>query len=321
MLPVILQGLECLISLYLIGFIGFMLDRRGWCAPETKVFLPRLVTLVALPPYLFVNVLNTFTREEFTRLISGVLAPLISILLNFALGLLLVRLFKVDRARRGLVTTGCASANTIFMGLPVNVALFGEAALPYVLIYFFANSFFFWTLGQHALSRDGDRPFTEAGWAGSLRQIFSPPLLGFGLGILVLMTGLNPPGIILDTAALLGSLTTPLALLFIGLSLGSVAGAALKPDRDLALVLVGRFVLSPLTIILLTRFFEMAPLMVKVFLIQSSLPPPTSLALLAGYYRTDLAFGSRVVFVGTVLSMLTVPLFLVIISLIYSSGG
>ena len=315
MLSAIIQGLECVLSLYFIGLVGFLLDRRGWCAPETKVFLPRLVTLVALPPYLFVNVLSTFTHEEFTRLIPGVLAPLISILLNFALGHLLVRLFRVDRTRRGLVTTGCASANTIFIGLPVNVALFGEAALPYVLLYFFANSLFFWTLGQHALSRDGD----ETRWSIGLRQIFSPPLLGFGLGILVLLADLAPPKVILDSAALLGSLTTPLALLFIGLSLGSVSGSAFKPDRDLSLVLLGRFILSPLTIILLTRFFEMTPLMVKVFLIQSSLPPPTSLALLAGYYRTDPAFASRVVFVGTVLSMLIIPLFLVLISLGFAS--
>ncbi|MDR2725692.1 MAG: AEC family transporter [Candidatus Adiutrix sp.] len=311
MLSAILQGLECVLSLYFIGLVGFILDRRGWCAPETKIFLPRLVTLVALPPYLFVNVLTTFTREEFTRLISGVLAPLISIMLNFALGLVLVRLFNVSRTRRGLVTTGCASANTIFIGLPVNVALFGEAALPYVLLYFFANSLFFWTLGQHAMSRDGD----ETKWSLSLGQIFSPPLLGFGLGIIVLLAGLHPPKVVLDSAALLGSLTTPLALLFIGLSLRSVSGSAFKPDRDLSLVLLGRFVLSPLTIILLTLFFEMTPLMVKVFIIQSSLPPPTSLALLAGYYRTDPAFASRVVFVGTVLSMLVIPLFLVFISL------
>jgi predicted permease len=315
MLSAILHGLECVLSLYFIGLVGFILDRRGWCAPETKVFLPRLVTLVALPPYLFVNVLTTFNREEFTRLIPGVLAPLISILFNFALGLILVRLFKVGRSRRGLVTTGCASANTIFMGLPVNVALFGEAALPYVLLYFFANSFFFWTLGQYALSRDGDRPPEKASLSRSLGQLFSPPLLGFGLGITVLMSGLAPPKIILDSAALLGSLTTPLALLFIGLSLGSASGPAPKPDRDLAPVLLGRFILSPLTIILLTHFFDMTPLMIKVFLIQSSLPPPTSLALLAGYYRADPAFASRVVFIGTILSMLTIPLMLVLISL------
>ncbi|MDR2935145.1 MAG: AEC family transporter [Candidatus Adiutrix sp.] len=315
MLSAIIQGLECLISLYFIGLVGFILDRRGWCAPETKNFLPRLVTLVALPPYLFVNVLNTFTREEFTRLIPGVLAPLASILLSFTLSLLLVRLFKISRPRRGLITTGCAASNTIFMGLPINVALFGEAALPYVLLYFFANSFFFWTLGQYALSRDGDRPRATTDWPGRLSRIFSPPLIGFGLGIIVLLSGHNPPKTILNSAALLGSLTTPLALLFIGLSLGRLDAATLKPDRDLALVLLGRFILCPLTMILQACFFEMTPLMFKVFLVQSSLPPPTSLALLAGYYRADLAFGSRVVAVGTVMSMLVIPLVLAFINL------
>jgi predicted permease len=317
LLSAIIHGLECLISLYFIGLVGFILDRRGWCAPETKIFLPRLVTLVTLPPYLFVNILHTFTREEFTRLISGVLAPMASILLCFILSLLLARLFKISRPRRGLVTTAGAFSNTIFMGLPINVALFGEAALPYVLLYFFANSFFFWTIGQYALSRDCDRPGDISDWPGRLRQIFSPPLLGFVLGIIVLLTGLTPPRIILDSAALLGSLTAPLALLFIGLSLGSINSLTLKPDRDLILALCGRFILSPLTMILLMYFFEMTPLMFKVFLIQSSLPPPTSLALLAGYYRADPAFGSRVVVVGTVLSMLLIPLFLAFISLIF----
>ena len=313
MLSVILHGLECVLALYIIVLVGFILDRRGWCAPETKVFLPRLVTLVALPPYLFVSVLATFNREEFTRLIPGVLAPLISILLNFALGLILVRMLKVDRSRRGLVTAGFASSNTIFMGLPINVALFGEAALPYVLLYFFANSSFFWTLGQYALSRDGEKE--RYGWSSGIRQAFSPPLLGFGLAIAVLLLGLRPPKIILDSAALLGSLTAPLALLFIGLSLGSLP--KLKPDRDLALVLMGRFVFSPLTIVVLALFFELTPLMFKVFLVQASLPPPTSLALLAGYYRSDPAFGSRTVFYGTILSVVTIPLLMALISLAY----
>jgi len=316
MLSAIIQGLECLISLYFIGLVGFILDRRGWCAPETKTFLPKLVTLVALPPYLFVNVLNTFTREEFTRLIHGVLAPLASILLCFTLSLLMVRLFGISRPRRGLVSTGCAASNTIFMGLPINVALFGQAALPYVLLYFFANSFFFWTLGQYALGRDGDQPREAAGRPGRLGQIFSPPLLGFGLGILVLLSGRTPPKIILDSAALLGSLTTPLALLFIGLSLGRLDSQTLKPDRDLALALLGRFILSPLTMILQACFFEMTPLMFKVFLIQSSLPPPTSLALLAGYYRSDPAFASRVVAVGTLMSIVIIPLALAFLALV-----
>ncbi|MCL2029367.1 MAG: AEC family transporter [Deltaproteobacteria bacterium] len=311
MLSVILHGLECVLGLYFIVLVGFILDRRGWCYPETKIFLPRLVTLVALPPYLFVNVLATFDREEFTRLIPGVLAPLISILFNFALGLLLTRLLKVDRSRRGLVTAGFASSNTIFLGLPINLALFGEAALPYVLLYFFANSSFFWTLGQYSISRDGS--LASRGWSKGIKQAFSPPLLGFALAIAVLLMGLKPPKLILDSATLLGSLTVPLALLFIGLSLGNLP--KFKPDRDLALVLAGRFVLSPLTIILLSRFLELTPLMIKVFLVQSSLPPPTSLALLAGYYRSDPAFASRTVFHGTLLSLITIPLLVSLISL------
>jgi len=317
MVAVIQQAVECVLSLFLIGLVGYVLDKKGWFCPETKAMLPRLVTLVTLPLYLFGNILGTFSHDELLQLVYGVIVPAASILLTFGLALLTARLIRVRRGRWGLFCTSFATSNTIFIGLPVNVALFGEGALPYVLLYFFANTTFFWTAGNYCLSLDGPRTPEKVWSRATLKRVLSPPLIGFMLGVLAVLLEVRPPGFIMSAAGYLGGMTTPLAIIFIGLTLASVPLKALRPDRDVVMLLIGRFVVSPLTIIGLMQFFSLPPLMAKVFIIQSSLPVVSSAALLAGYHRSDVGYASVVVSLSTLLSLVTIPLYMVVITLLF----
>lgn len=310
------QAVECVLSLFLIGLVGYVLDKRGWFSPETKAFLPRLVTRITLPATLFVNIVNTFSHDQFLELIYGTAVPLVSIFLTFGLAVLLGRLLRVRPGRKWLFSVGFCTSNTIFIGLPVNVALFGQEALPYVLLYFFANTTFFWTVGNYCLSLDGDRGPEKIWSLATLRRLFSPPLLGFLLGVAVVMTEAPVPGFIFRAAAYVGELTMPLAIIFTGITLAGVNLRALRPDRDVGGILAGRFVISPLVIIALVSLVDLPPLMAKVFIIQSSLPVIASAVLLAGYYRSDTQYASVVVSLSTVLLMVTIPLYMVIISLL-----
>ncbi|MDR1043570.1 MAG: AEC family transporter [Candidatus Adiutrix sp.] len=317
MTAVIQQAVECVLSLFLIGLVGYVLAKRGWFSPETKAMLPRLVTIVSLPPYLFVNVIRTFSRDELIHLIYGTVVPAISIGLTFGLALTLAKLMKVRPGRKYLFSVSFATSNTIFIGLPVNVTLFGEAALPYVLLYFFANTTFFWTIGNYCLSLDGGRRAPERIFSlATAKRVFSPPLMGFFLGLALILSQTRVPGFIMDAAGYVGSLTTPLAIIFIGITLAGVSLKTLKPDRDVAVLLLGRFVISPLVIIGLIRLIEIPPLMAKVFIIQSSLPVISSAVLLSAYHRSDAHYASAVVSLSTLMSLLTIPLYMVLISAI-----
>ena len=46
------------------------------------------------------------------------------------------------------------NANTIFIGLPLNIALFGNQALPYFLVYYITNTVSTWTLGVYLMTSD-----------------------------------------------------------------------------------------------------------------------------------------------------------------------
>ncbi|UQZ90287.1 malate transporter [Deltaproteobacteria bacterium Smac51] len=316
MFAVIQQAVECVLSLFLIGLVGYVLDKRGWFGEDTKIMLPRLVTLITLPPYLFSNVVGTFNHDDLIHLVYGAAVPAASITLTFLAGSLMSKFMKKPEGRSGLFRTGIVASNTIFIGIPINIALFGEEALPYVLLYFFANTTFFWTIGNYLLSLDGGNTVKEGVFSrASLKRIFSPPLMGFAVGLLFIMLGLRVPDFIMDAAGYIGGLTTPLAIIFIGITLAGVNFRQIRLDRDVLMLIFGRFIISPATIILLMRFVELPPLMAKVFIIQASLPVVSSAVLMAGYYRSDKEYASVVVSLTTLMSLITIPLAMVVISL------
>lgn len=316
MYAVVQQAVECVLSLFLIGLVGYVLTRRGWFTAETKALLPRLVTVVTLPPYLFASIMTTFDRAQLASLVYGLIVPMISVVVVFLLSLVLAGLLGVRRGRRGIFCAGLATSNTIFIGLPVNVALFGPEALPYVLLYFFANSTFFWTVGNYWLSIDGggDRPPEKLLSRATAKRVFSPPLLGFASGIALVLLDWRPPDFFMDAAGYVGGLTTPLAIIFIGITLASIGFKDLKPDRDVAALLIGRFTISPLVIYGLIHLFPLPPLMAKVFIIQASLPIISSVALLAGYYQNDIRYASVVVSLSTLFMLVSVPVYMVLLS-------
>ena len=119
--------------------------------------------------------------------------------------------------RRGLFISMFFNSNTIFVGLPINQALFGDASIPYVLIYYMCNTTFFWTLGTYLIQRDGEGE-AQFDLKTSLEKVFSPPLMGFLLGLVLVMLHIKFPAFLASDLQYLGNLTTPLSMIFIGLS-------------------------------------------------------------------------------------------------------
>lgn len=323
---VVLQAFEAVLNLLLVVGVGYALAARGWFSPESRRLLPRLVTNVALPPFLMCTILRSFGREDLAHMLRGALLPLVAMVLMYALAWVAGRAARVDRRHFGLFCACVSNPNTIFIGIPVNMALFGEEAVAYVLLYYFASAAFFWTVGNYAISRDeraGDaapRREEAASPAGSRltgrrKNIVSAPMLGFLAGFLLALLDVEPPRVILDAARQVGGLTTPLALIFIGVTLHGMELRRLRLTRDMLLALAGRMVASPLLMWALLPLFGLPELAGRVFVMQASLPVLMQVAILSGYYNTDPEFGSLMVSLSTLACAVTIPVWMVLLSL------
>lgn len=318
---VLLQAFAGIFSLFLVVGVGYALAAFGWFSPAARNLLPRLVTAVALPPFLMCTILRSFGSEDLAHMLAGVFLPLLAMALMYALAWIVGRAVGVNRRHFGLFCACVSNPNTIFIGIPVNMALFGPEAVPYVLLYYFASTTFFWTVGNCVISRDERAPGISAsqevsGREGKGRKLLAfAPVSGFFAGIFLSLFHLELPRFLLNAATQLGDLTTPLALIYIGVTLHEMDLRHLRLTRDIKLALLGRMLASPLLVWALLPFFGLPELMGKVFVMQASLPVLMQVAILSGYYNTDPEFGSLMVSLSTVASAVTIPIYMALLSL------
>ena len=69
----------------------------------------------------------------------------------------------------------------------------------------------------------------------SLKKVFSPPLMGFLLGLVMVMLQIKLPAFLASDLQYLGNLTTPLSMIFIGLSVSHVGAEAVGSGKRSAI--------------------------------------------------------------------------------------
>jgi len=225
--------------------VGYVLAKKGWFDEKTPSLIAKLVTQVALPCYMIYTIVGRFTADELLKMLPQLRFPALSMIILLAIAMAVAQLFMVDKKHQGLFVSMFFNSNTIFVGLPINQALFGDKSIPYVLVYYMCNTTFFWTIGTYLIQKDGRKEVT-LDFRGTLKKIFSPPLMGFIIGVILVLLNIKLPAFLLSDFQYLGNLTIPLSMIFIGISVANAGLSRLRFSKDNVLVLLGRFVVAPL---------------------------------------------------------------------------
>ncbi|MDN5317579.1 MAG: malate permease [Thermoanaerobacterium sp.] len=314
---VFLKGIESILPIVFIIILGYILAMKKWLDESTSELFSKIVVKVSLPALMFYTVVENLQKNQLSHMVWGLIAAFLSIFTSYVIAYLSVILFKLDRKKIGLFSAIFVFSNTIFVGLPVNQALFGNKAVPYVLLYYVANTTLFWTMGLYNIRRDVENPQGNFSIYQAFKKIFSPPLLGYLVGILFILIGLKTPQFIIDTAKYIGQLTTPLSMIFIGTSIYLADLKDFKFDSTASFLLIGRSIITPLITMLVLHFFKLNILMEKVFVIQSALPVMTQIAIVAHAYNSDQKYPSIMIAATNLLSLLIVPIYMYIASVVF----
>lgn len=300
-----------LIILVMIG-LGYVLSRLGWFDDQAPKMIARLVTQIALPAYMIDTITSQFSAATLKHTLPDLRFPVVSMLIMFGLSIVAFRLFRINPTHRGLFESMFLNSNTVFVGLPVNRALFGAQSLPFVLVYYMANTTFFWTLGVYLIQRDG-QGHHQMDWKATLGKIFSPPLLGFIIGVILVLTGIKLPTWIMKDFQYIGGLTIPLSMIFIGTAIAGTGLQSMRVDRDSLGILFGRFIVAPLLMCALVLPTHMPLLMKQVFILQAAMPVMTNAPVVAKLYHADSDYAATMVTETTLLSLLVIPILMVIV--------
>ena len=305
-----ISGILVILGMILVGFV---IGEKGWFDDKSRGLIAKLVTQIALPCYMLYTITQRFTAADLLKMLPALRFPALSMVVLLGIATAVARIFAVRQARRGLFISMFFNSNTIFVGLPINQALFGDASISYVLIYYMCNTTFFWTLGTYLIQRDGE---VEARFdlKNSVKKVLSPPLIGFILGLVMVMLQIKLPAFLASDLQYLGNLTTPLSMIFIGLSVSHVGVKQLVLGKDQLLILLGRFLVAPLLMATIVYWFPLPSLMKQVFIIQSAMPVMTNAPVVARLYGADSDYAAVMVTETTLVTMVVIPILMVLMA-------
>ena len=218
---------------------------RGWFDDSFGGNLSKLIMNVAMPVSIFVSVLKYLTLDKLISLSGGLIYTFGACILGYVFAFMAVKIFNVRPGRRGTMINTFVNANTIFIGLPLNIALFGDEALPYFLIYYITNTVSTWTLGVYLMTTDSKSGKSKQVAKFNWKKLFPAPLVGFIVALVFLILRISVPGFATNTLTYIGNIVTPLSLLYIGIVLAKAGLKTIRFDTDTIVTLIGRFILAP----------------------------------------------------------------------------
>lgn len=305
-----ITSIQSIIPIIVIIILGYYLQVRGWFSDSFGPDLSRLIMNIALPASIFVSVMKYLTVDKLISLSEGLVYTFAAFGISYITAFIAVKVFNVRPGRRGTMINTFVNANTIFIGLPLNVALFGNDAISYFLVYYITNTISTWTLGVYLMTADSRSGKSSKAARFDWEKLLPAPLLGFLVALLFLVLRIQMPEYATNTLTYIGNIVTPLSLVYIGIVLAKAGLKTITMDKDTIVTLIGRFILGPVIMysVLILTAKNMPSAEFKTFIVQSATPALAVLPILASQGDGDVEFSTNVVTVSTVMFVVVIPI-------------
>ena len=187
------------------------------------------------------------------------------------------------------------------MGLPFALLAFGPEGFDKAIIFFVTVAIMTFSLGV-----------TIAKGRGGLREVFRLPLIYAAIGGLIFsLFGLELPKFILTPVGMLADTAIPLMIINLGVQLRSLTVSDLRHAAAVVFIRMGCGLLLSMGFVMI---FGVSGVSRNVILLVSIMPPAVFNVILAQKYDADPDTVASAIVMGTLLSVATTSVFLLVIS-------
>ena len=286
--------------------MGFLAVRLKVMPVEASKPLSSMLMKVTLPATVFASLIRPFDAEFLKLGAAAIALSLLFFSLFSVLSLPLSRLFRVPEGRRGMWCCCASYSNTGFMGFPVAYALFGDEGLILAVLINIPFNFLLYTVGVWMVCKD----VQGAKGTFSLRKVLISPLnAGMLLGLIFYFAQLSVPEAVFTPIQHLSNVTTPLSMLVTGMNLAQGKVSDVIRDRDAVTSSLSRLLIFPVCAWAVMRLIPgLDALVLGVTLVIMAMPSPAATPIIGEQYNGNVQLGARVVFLSSLLCIVTLPL-------------
>lgn len=322
-LSIIINQVAALIILTLIGYIA---RKSGFLPDGADAVLSKVLIRITAPAL----VLSTMTSYDFDAgtLSDGLLVGLLAVIFMYFslfIGMLFSRAIKLEGSTANVFKAHLMFGNVGYLALPLFKVILGERAVVVAAFFVLAFELLCWTTGVFILNKHKGLSFVD-----TIKKFISPNTICCVIGLTFALTNLyhviqgNGTATVIYNffySALnpLGNCTLPLVMMYIGISVANnpSGGFAAIAKRPVTLVLSAlKLLVIPLAAlaILLLLGDLINPFVRTIVILDMAMPCAAIITALSAQYGSDSKQATDNVIYTTVLSLFTLPLFMLLLN-------
>ncbi|GAB1482656.1 AEC family transporter [Treponema sp.] len=267
------------------------------------------VLSISLPALIVVSLQKPLSRELLGEAGIAFGLSLAVYAVSFGLAAFYPALIRADRFERGVYRYAIVFSNVGFMGYPVVEVVLGSEALFYLAIYNIPFNFLAFSLGAWLVARDGKRPLS-LGW----RTFINPSVIATLVGILLFLLSIRLPGPLYATLKMTGDIMSPLSMIVIGAILARMDIRKVVGSWRAYVTTLVRLIIFPALTGSLLFLLGFRGIMLALPALVVGMPIAANTSMMASVYEGDVESASAMVFISTLLCVITIPLIALLIT-------
>jgi predicted permease len=298
-----MQVFSRIFALFLLISIGFILSKTKIAGPAARERFSVFIINVSLPALLIVNFQQPFSRE---LLGEGVGALFLSVLLyglSMFIAFLYPRFLRIRGPERGVHRYALIFSNCGFIGYPMVLSLLGPDLIFHTIMFNSLFSFLAYSIGAWFISKEGKEALSL-----SWKTFFNPSVFATIIGFTFFIFSIKLPEPLYRCCQMLGDTTTPLSMVVIGITLSQATIKECFGKPVIYVTVAMRLIIMPALAILVCVLIKASPSLTALAVLLIAMPVASTASILASLYHVAAEEAGSLVFISTILSMLTIPL-------------
>lgn len=284
-------------TIFLLMLAGYVMTKIGILGASARQPLTDLVIDFVLPCNIIVSFLIEFNHEIMLACLTILAVSMGIQIVSFLVGSYFYS--TNHKARHAVLKYATIVSNAGFLGNPVAQGLYGEQGLLYASVYLIPVRIFMWSAGISC--------FTESAGKNVMKKVIRHPcIIAVMIGLVLMIFQIQLPVGVESTLRAAANCNTALSMIVIGNILAEVKIREIISIETIWYCAV-RLIVMPAIVFAACRVIGIDRLVTEVSTVLAGMPAPATVAILAAKYHGDEGFAVKIIFLSTLLSLVSIP--------------
>ena len=244
-----------------------------------------------------------------------IIVSLITMVVMLGLGILTNRITRKSDDMSRILIVNLMFTNFTYMAFPIMETLYGSLGSFYIAVYtipvrilFYVATPLIFTLGKDEKEGVSVKRIRR----DVVRALLSPPVVAVPVGLVIYIFGISIPGPISGVIESLSRVAAPMGMVLCGVTMAAIPLSKILRENRVFLIAALRLLVAPAVMLgiyfVVTLWIPIDPVIAKVSILYCALPAAATTTILAIKAQSDATRAAQCVFVTTLISIVTLPI-------------